>query len=106
MATNKYNVKFTPLASEDLNQIYAYISEQLFAEPAATELLEKIEIGIMRLAEFPFSCSLVDDTHLRSKNYRKLIVENYIVFYMVNELENQVLIMRVLFSAQKYQNLL
>jgi toxin ParE1/3/4 len=41
MAKNKYNVKFTPLASEDLTQIYAYISLQLFAEPAAAELLEK-----------------------------------------------------------------
>jgi toxin ParE1/3/4 len=106
MAKNKYNVKFTPLASEDLTQIYAYISLQLFAEPAAAELLEKMEIGIMRLTEFPFSCSLVYDSHLRSKNYRKLIIENYIVFYLVNEMENQVVIMRVLFSAQKYQNLL
>jgi toxin ParE1/3/4 len=67
MAKIKYNVKFTPLANEDLTQIYAYISDQLIAGPAATDLLEKIEINIMRLEEFPFSCSLVFDKQLRRK---------------------------------------
>ncbi|MDB5056392.1 MAG: addiction module toxin, RelE/StbE family [Bacilli bacterium] len=106
MSENKYNVKFTPVAIEDLDQIYAYISERLFADQAASELLEKIESCIMRLKEFPLSCSLVNETHLRSKRFRKLIVENYVVFYLVNEVDNQIVIMRVLYSAQKYQDLL
>lgn len=106
MSENSYYLKFTPIASDDLEQIYRYISGKLLAETVADNLLEKIENGIMRLKEFPYSCSLVSDELLRNKGYRKLIVDNYIVFYLVNELEKQVVIMRILYGAQNYQTIL
>ena len=106
MSTNSYSLKFTPKAGEDLEQIYSYISGKLFNPPAASDLLEKIEQGIMKLKDFPNSCSLVSDELLKSKGYRKLIVENYIVFHLVNELEKQVVIMRILYGAQNYQDFL
>ena len=101
-----YRLKFTPKASEDLEQIYIYISQKMFAEIAANNLLEKIESSVMRLESFPYSCSYVSDDALKSKGYRKLIVDNYIVFYLVNETDKQVIIMRILYGAQIYQDLL
>jgi addiction module RelE/StbE family toxin len=106
MSKNSYDLKFTPKASEDLEQIYSYISEKLFADTAANNLLEKIESSIKRLKDFPCSCSLVSDKLLNSKGYRKLIVENYIAFYLVNESKKQVVIMRILYGAQNYQDFL
>lgn len=35
MSENDYSLKFTPKASEDLEQIYSYISGKLFADTAA-----------------------------------------------------------------------
>ena len=43
---------------------------------------------------------------IRNKGYRKLIVDNYIVFYLIEEENHQVIIMRVLYGRQKYENLL
>ena len=106
MSENNYNLKFTPKASEDLEQIYVYISEKLSADIAADRLLERIEKNIMRLKSFPYSCSYVLDELLKSKGYHKLVVDNYIVFYLVNEAEKQVVIMRILYGAQNYQDLL
>ena len=60
----------------------------------------------MRLKEFPFSCSYVADEFLRNKGYRKLIIDNYIVFYLIDEENKQVIIMRVLYGKQKYEDLL
>lgn len=60
----------------------------------------------MRLTGFPYSGSVLLDEFLKSKGYRKLIVDNYIVFYLVNELEKQVVIMRILYGAQNYRDLL
>lgn len=40
------------------------------------------------------------------KGYRKLIIDNYILFYLVDEENKQVTIMRVLYGKQKYENLL
>jgi plasmid stabilization system protein ParE len=57
MSQNSYSLKFTPKASEDLEQIYSYISGKLFAEIAADNMLAKIESAMMRLKDFPYSCS-------------------------------------------------
>ncbi|MBU3112569.1 type II toxin-antitoxin system RelE/ParE family toxin [Clostridium lacusfryxellense] len=106
MQINEYKVKFTPVAEDDLDQIYEYIVNKLFAETAASRLMEKIETGIMRLGQFPFSCSHVLDEALKIRGYRKFIVDNYIVFNLVNETEKQVVIMRILYGARDYENLM
>ncbi|MDA8441559.1 MAG: type II toxin-antitoxin system RelE/ParE family toxin [Peptococcaceae bacterium] len=106
MPENSYSLKFTSKANEDLEQIYSYISGKLFAEIAADNLLERIESSLMRLKDFPFSSSFVLDEHLKNRGYRKLIVDNYIAFYLVDEMEKQVVIMRILYGAQNFQNLL
>jgi len=61
MSKNNYSLKLTPKATEDLDKIYSYISQELYAERAAKNLLEKIETSIMRLQDFPFSCNYVTD---------------------------------------------
>ncbi len=106
MPKSSFHLKFTAAAYDDLEQIYSYISERLLAETAADNLLGKIENSIMRLREFPYSGSLVSDEPLKKRGYRKLIVDNYIAFYLVNDTDGQVVIMRILYGAQNYQNIL
>ena len=106
MSGNRYSLKFTLKASEDLEQIYSYITGSLLAEIAADNLLEKIENSIMRLESFPYSGSFIVDEPLKNRGYRKLIVGNYITFYLVNEQEKQVVIMRILYGAQNYRDIL
>jgi len=60
----------------------------------------------MRLKYYPYSGSFVLDEFLKSRGYRKLIIDNYLAFYLVNEPEKQVVIMRILYGAQNYQDLL
>lgn len=38
MPINEYKIKFTPVAEEDLDQIYEYIGNKLFAETAEVYL--------------------------------------------------------------------
>src|SRR5665647_2873802 len=102
MPNSNYSLKFTPKAQDDLDEIYSYISTKLFAKIAAAALMDNIEKSIMMLALFPLSCSFVIDEPLKSRGYRKLIVDNYIVFYLVNEEEKQVVIMRILYGASNY----
>jgi len=102
---NRYKIRITPKAEEDLNEIFSYISLELANNNAANVLMSKIESSIMRLQDFPFSCSSVEDELLKEKGYRKLIVDNYIVFYIADELMRQVVVMRVLYGRQKYQGL-
>ena len=106
MSNNNYSIKITPKADEDLEKIYSYISRELFSKQAVESLLDKIEEKIMRLREFPFLCNYVDDEFLGNQRYRKLIIDNYIVFYLADTQKEQVIIMRVLYGRQKYEGLL
>lgn len=99
-------MKFTPKAEEDLDEIYGYIFGTLSAVIAADKLVDHIEKAIMRLKEYPVSCQYVLDEPLKAKGYRKLIVDNYLVFYLINEAEEQVVIMRILYGASNYQDIL
>lgn len=87
MGVNKYTLKITPAAKEDLEKIYGYITNELYNESAAKNLLDKIEESFMRLKDFPFSCNFVADEFLKNKGYRKLIIDNYIGFYIVDEVK-------------------
>lgn len=46
MAESDFVIKLTPVASNDLEEIYSYISQELFAEFAAVDLLSRIESNI------------------------------------------------------------
>lgn len=83
MVKSKYTIHFTKVAMNDLDEIYQYITEELFAENAATDLLERIENNIRQLKEFPNSGSQLVDEQLK-----------------------QVIIMRILYGKRKYQGLL
>jgi len=67
MSRNRYRLKFAPKASEDLEQIYSYITGSLMAEIAADNLLERIENSIMQLDNFPYIGSFVVDEPLKNR---------------------------------------
>ncbi|HAW71352.1 MAG TPA: type II toxin-antitoxin system mRNA interferase toxin, RelE/StbE family [Firmicutes bacterium] len=78
----------------------------ILAPDAAERLMDEIESRIMRLKTFSHSRSFVLDEPLKKRGYRKLIVDNYMVFYMVQEQEHQVIITRILYGASDYQTIL
>lgn len=82
----------------DSDDIYRYISEKLFVTSAAKDLLDRIENKILNLAIFPHAGSLFNDEYLRIKGYSSVIVDSYIIFYLVNKHKKQVIIMRILCS--------
>ena len=99
---DKYTLKFTKKASQDYEQIYQYISQDLYAPQAADNLLKKMENSIRQLCTTPFIGSCVQDSYLMQKGYRRIVVDNYIVFYIVNETEMALYIMRILYSGRDY----
>ncbi len=106
MESELYRIRYTPLAYEDLDDIDTYISTVLLSPQAALKLLNEMEESINRLKEFPFIGSEVNDPYLASRGYRKLIIQNYLVFHLVDQMQKEILIMRVMYGAREYRNLL
>src|SRR5665647_1647344 len=99
-----FEVIYYPTATYDVNNILNYIS--IDNPPAAIKLINKIDGAISSLSQFPRKGITPKDFNLKSKNYRLLIVDSYIVFYIVNDLLSVIEIMRVLSSKQSYLSIL
>ena len=101
---NKKTLKFYPSAERDLEEIFQCISIKLCNPDAAFNLINEFEKAFDNICYFPESCPLVNNESIKDKTMRKLIVNNYIAFYRVNNEEVQVL--RVLYSMRKYDDIL
>ncbi|MCC9293478.1 type II toxin-antitoxin system RelE/ParE family toxin [Clostridium sp. WLY-B-L2] len=49
---------------------------------------------------------MVIDETLKQRGYRKLIIDNYIAFYLVDDNKQQVIIMRILYGARNHKDIL
>ncbi len=96
--SKKYNVEYLPIAQKDLEEILEYI--QTDNPDAALNFLDQIDEAVSQLANFPFMGSIPKDFRLQYLNYRMLVVESYLVFYVVND--DTVEIQRILHGKRKY----
>nr|DAI09309.1 MAG TPA: Plasmid stabilization system protein [Caudoviricetes sp.] len=101
-----YALKFYPKAKQDLVDIYDYISRELGNPDAAQKLLDAFEKGLVQAREIPFSCPKIVNVPVKNKEIRKLIVENYIIFYLANEQEKQIEVVRILYGMMDYHKIL
>lgn len=96
--SSKFLIEYLPIAEKDLTEILQYI--QIDNPTAALKLLDDIDKAISKLAYFPYMGLVPKDQRLIQLNYRMLVVENYLVFYVV--LDNVVEIRRILHGRRKY----
>jgi len=101
-----YKIRITTPAQTEMRETYFYIAEQLCNPTAAERLISQIVDAIQSLSERPGRYPLVSDQYLASKGYRKIVVRNHLVFFIVREKEQTVSVMRVLYGRRDWMNLL
>ncbi len=101
MDINNYEIILTDTAKEELEEIYEYISKHLIEDKAANRLMKKIEQNFLRLEQYPYSCI---EVNIKPHNevYRKLVIDNYIALYEVDETYKQVVVYRILYGGMDY----
>jgi len=102
MEQRPYSYEFTPLAEQDLNDIFDYIS--LDSPQAAENLIDHIQKAVEAVCDFPLSRPLLTDKILRDKGYRIIGVKNFNLFYTINN--HVIIIQRVLYGRRNYDALL
>lgn len=53
----------------------------------------------------PLMYALCDNNRLKSKEYRKAVIKNYIMFYRVDEVKQTIYIIRFIYGRRDYINL-
>lgn len=100
----KYNIEYSKESKEDLIGIKQYIKYNLQEPETANKLISKIRKSITTLNDNPEIYTIIDDDIIRKLNIRKLIVDNYIVFYRIKN--DNIEIVRIMYGRRNWINLL
>lgn len=97
----KYKIEITPLAYQELEDIYNYIANNLQALQTALEQYSRISKAIFDLDTFPERYTLVDFEPEHSMGIHRMSVDNYSVFYII--IKDRVKVINVLYSASNIE---
>lgn len=102
----KYEIIYSDRALNDLRNIHRYIAVELLAPEAAKNLSNKIMTEIEALDEMPDRNPLYEKEPWRSRGLRKLIVDNFIAFYLPMGIHKQVLIVTIMYGKRNVSKIL
>ena len=98
----KYTIRLLRAAEDDLNEIITYIAVDNRA--AAESIAIRIEKNLAYLSYHPYLGKIPIEEELARLGYRFLIVQDYLIFYTIEE--QTVWVHRILHSARDYLNLI
>lgn len=103
---NKYKIQFSKDARKDLIDIYSYIKYNLQEPNIAKKLVKKIREEVYKLEDNPTIYAIIKDEIIKKREIRKIKVNNYIVFYRLEENNKIVEIVRIMYGRRNWTNIL
>ena len=79
---SRYALRYLPVAVEDLISIFDWIAADSPASGAA--FIDRLDQRIGSPKKHPFLGRVPRDEQLRNSGYRVLVIESYLVFYVVH----------------------
>jgi toxin ParE1/3/4 len=99
-----FELRYSPLFYEDLDKITDYILFDLKNELAATTLVNDVETAIKKRRSNPLSTTPYKSIYRHENPYRRILVGNYFVFYVV--IENTMIVRRMLYGRRDLDRIL
>jgi addiction module RelE/StbE family toxin len=97
----EYKIKIYSAAKRDLTEIIEYLNT--LSPDVAVKYYDLIISNISSLSTMPTRCPRVRNSVLKIKGYRFLIVESYIVFFVIKD--DNVQIRRIIYNKQNYHDI-
>lgn len=101
-----YQIYITSAAERDIMRAADYIEFNLKNPDAANNLLDIAAEQIKSLSYLPEKFRLVDDPVLASWGIRFIIINNYLAFYMIDESNKMVVVVRFLYQKSNWTSIL
>lgn len=101
-----WSVIYSEQAKQDLHNIYQYIAYTLLMSDTADKQADRIMTAIESLNEMPERNPKYDKEPWYSRGLRKLMIDNYIAFYLPIENNRQVLIVSIMYGGRNIQEIL
>ncbi|MDO4617189.1 MAG: type II toxin-antitoxin system RelE/ParE family toxin [Lachnospiraceae bacterium] len=101
-----YKIDYSIDSINDLREIYAYISDELLVPEIAAKQVTRIRKEIRSLNFMPSRHIIVDWEPWRSMNMHQMPVDNYIVFYLVDDDAMAVTVVRIFYSGRDIEGII
>ena len=96
----KYEVVLSNQAELDVRGLYEYIAYEKHAPEIAATLLGRIEKQVLKLDEMPYRYRKYEMEPWRSRELRMMPIENFIAFYIPDDENRTVTVIRILYYRQ------
>jgi len=95
-----FKIRYSEQSSDDLADIIRYISDELFNPQAAERFFKGVEEKIGLLRSNPYLFPLYHDEKLNAIGCRSVTIGNYLMFYVVDDVNSIVNIVRIIYSRR------
>ena len=97
---DKYKVKINPRAIRELDLIYEYIAKEKLAPENAKRQVEQIKKAVLSLDTFPQSHQERNEGRYAGKDYRQLLIDNYIAIFRIDEPHKTVYVVTIQYQGR------
>ena len=95
-----WTVEYSARARQDLRDIYEYIAYELLARDTALRQIGRIMKEIRSLEKMPLRYQLYDTEPWHSQGLRFFPVNHYLVFYLAEEADHTVTVIRIMYGGR------
>lgn len=96
----KYTVKLTRQAEEQLREIVEYIRFTLQAPSTASKMLDTLAEEIYSLDQFPYRAPLTEEEPWHSQGVHRISVKNFLVYFWVDEAQKNVQVTGIIYGRR------
>ncbi|MFR5532927.1 MAG: type II toxin-antitoxin system RelE/ParE family toxin [Bacteroides xylanisolvens] len=101
-----YKLEYLPVAQRDMVEIVRYISGELQNPAAADRLAMELVNAAESVLTFPYALPAYQPIRPLKCEYRKILVQNFLMFYWVDEEKKLVTVARVVYAKRDISRLL
>ena len=95
-----YDVVYSAEARQDLRNIYEYIAYKLLVPEIAFGQVDRIMKEARSLEQMPMRYTRYEEEPWHSQGLRFLPVDNYLIFYLLDEITSVVNIIRIMYGGR------
>ena len=99
---DNYEVKITPRAASDIDNIYCYIADEFKDIGAAEKHADLLEEAIHGLDTMPYRGAERKTGAFANKGYRQLFVKNFTIVYRIDEERKRVIVVTVRYTPSSF----
>ncbi len=103
---DSYKIIYSSEAKNDLKSVFSYIAFELKERQTAIDQTNRIREAVRALEILPNRNPAVDFEPWLSRGMRKLVVDNFLAFYIVDAIDREVQIVRIFYGGRDIKTIL